>query len=77
MFYGGESIGIQGVIGKIKPLLTETPDMPVIIQGDQESSHGTVQKVHGQAMLAGAQKDKLLPLWFGLLLLFRLCLPGR
>lgn len=59
VFYGGESIGIQGVIGKIKPLLTETPDMPVIIQGDQESSHGTVQKVHGQAMLAGAQKDKI------------------
>jgi len=59
VFYGGESVGIQGVIGKIKPLLTETPDMPVIIQGDQESSHGTVQKVHGQAMLAGAQKDKI------------------
>jgi biopolymer transport protein ExbD len=59
VFYGGESIGIQGVIGKIKPLLTETPDMPVIIQGDQDASHGTVQKVHGQAMLAGAQKDKI------------------
>lgn len=59
VYYGGESIGIQGVIGKIKPLLTETPDMPVIIQGDQDSSHGTVQKVHGQAMLAGAQKDKI------------------
>ena len=58
VFYGGESIGIQGVIGKIKPLLTETPEMPVIIQGDQDASHGTVQKVHGQAMLAGAQKDK-------------------
>lgn len=59
VFYGGESIGIQGVIGKIKPLLTETPEMPVIIQGDQDASHGTVQKVHGQAMLAGAQKDKI------------------
>ena len=59
VYYGGESIGIQGVIGKIKPLLTENPDMPVIIQGDQEASHGTVQKVHGQAMLAGAQKDKI------------------
>lgn len=59
VFYGGESIGIQGVIGRIKPLLTETPDMPVIIQGDQDASHGTVQKVHGQAMLAGAQKDKI------------------
>ncbi|MCU0794867.1 MAG: biopolymer transporter ExbD [Akkermansiaceae bacterium] len=59
VFYGGESIGVQGVIGKIKPLLTETPDMPVIIQGDKDASHGTVQRVHGQAMLAGAQKDNI------------------
>lgn len=59
VFYGGENVGLQGIIGKIKPLLTETPDMPVIIQGDKESSHGMVQQVHGQAMLAGAQKDKI------------------
>lgn len=59
IYYGGESIGIQGVIGKIKPLLTENPDMPVIIQGDKESAHGIVQQVHGQALLAGAGKDKI------------------
>lgn len=59
IFYGGESIGIQGIIGKIKPLLTENPEMPVIIQGDKESSHGIVQQVHGQAILAGADKNKI------------------
>jgi biopolymer transport protein ExbD len=59
VFYGGESIGVQGIIGKIKPLLTDTPDMPVIIQGDKESTHGIVQQVHGQALLAGAMKDKV------------------
>ena len=59
VFYGGESIGVQGIIGKIKPLLIETPDMPVIIQGDRESSHGIVQQVHGQALLAGALKDRI------------------
>ena len=59
VYFGGDSIGVQGVIGKIKPLLTEQPDMPVIIQGDKDASHGTVQQVHGQAMLAGAQKDKI------------------
>jgi biopolymer transport protein ExbD len=59
VFYGGESIGVQGVIGKIKPLLTETPDMSVIIQGDKESTHGLVQQVHGQALLAGAMKDRI------------------
>ncbi len=59
VFYGGESIGVQGIIGKIKPLLAETPDMPVIIQGDKESTHGIVQQVHGQAILAGAMKDRI------------------
>jgi biopolymer transport protein ExbD len=59
VFYGGESVGVQGIIGKIKPLLAENPDMPVIIQGDKESSHGVVQQVHGQAILAGANKTKI------------------
>jgi biopolymer transport protein ExbD len=59
VFFAGDSIGVQGVIGKIKPMLIETPDMPVIIQGDKDSSHGTVQQVHGQAILAGAMKDKI------------------
>ena len=59
VFYGGESIGVQGVVGKIKPLLAETPDMSVIIQGDKESTHGIVQQVHGQALLAGAMKDMI------------------
>jgi biopolymer transport protein ExbD len=59
VYYGGESIGVQGIVGKIKPLLTENPDMPVIIQGDKESTHGVVQQVHGQALLAGAGKDKV------------------
>ena len=59
VYYGGESIGIQGIVGKIKPLLAETPDMPVIIQGDKDSTHGIVQQAHGQALLAGAMKDKI------------------
>lgn len=59
VFYGGDSVGVQGIIGKIKPLLAENPDMPVIIQGDKESSHGVVQQVHGQAILAGANKTKI------------------
>ena len=59
VYYSGESIGVQGVLSKIKPSLVETPDMPVIIQGDKESSHGVVQQVHAQAILAGAQKDRI------------------
>lgn len=59
IFYGGESIGIQGIVGKIKPLISETPDMPVIIQGDKDATHGLVQEVHGKALLAGAMKDRI------------------
>lgn len=59
IFYGGESIGIQGIVGKIKPLLAETPDMPVIIQGDKDATHGLVQEVHGKTLLAGALKDRI------------------
>jgi len=59
VYFGGDSIGIQGIIGKIKPMLIETPDMPVIIQGDKDASHGTVQQVHGQSLLAGAMKDRI------------------
>lgn len=59
VYYAGESIGVQGIIGKIKPLLIETPDMPVIIQGDKDASHGIVQQVHGQSILAGAMKEKI------------------
>jgi hypothetical protein len=33
--------------------------MPVIIQGDKDSTHGIVQQVHGQALLAGAMKDRI------------------
>ncbi len=59
IMYANESIGVQGVIGKIKPALIEEPDMPVIIQGDREASHGVVQEVHAQAILAGAQKERI------------------
>ncbi|WP_193214618.1 ExbD/TolR family protein [Luteolibacter marinus] len=59
VYYGGESIGVQGVIGKIKPLLAEDAEMPVIIQGDKDATHGVVQQVHDQAILAGADKTKI------------------
>lgn len=59
IYYGGDNVGIQGIVGKIKPLLTENAEMPVIIQGDKEASHGIVQQVHDQAILAGADRAKI------------------
>lgn len=57
VFYSGESVGVQGILSRIKPLLVEQPEMPVIIQGDKDASHGVVQQVHAQALLAGAKKE--------------------
>lgn len=59
VIYGGKSIGIQGVQAAIRPMLAEDQDMPVIIQGDKDSTHGMVQQVHGQALLAGVGRDKI------------------
>ena len=59
VYYGGKSIGVSGVQAAVRPLIAENADMPVIIQGDINSSHGIVQQVHGQAINAGAKKEKI------------------
>lgn len=59
VYYGGKSVGVAGVQAAIRPLLIEDPDIPVIIQGDIAASHGTVQEVHGQAINAGAKREKI------------------
>ncbi len=52
--YDGEIIGIPGVSTVVKLALKENKEMPVIIQGDSDASHGIVQMVHGEALVAGA-----------------------
>lgn len=59
VYYGGKSIGVAGVQAVVRPLLVDDPEMPVIIQGDIKASHGIVQQVHGQAINAGALKEKI------------------
>ncbi len=54
--YDGNIIGIQGVATAVKEALKDNKEMPVIIQGDSDASHGIVQMVHGEAMVAGATK---------------------
>ena len=57
--YAKKTIGVQGVAAMLKPLLTADPDLPVIIQGDQAASHGVVQRVHAEAIIAGARKQNI------------------
>ena len=53
--YANKTIGVQGVSPMIKPILDQDPDVPVIIQGDNDASHGVIQQVHAEAKLAGAK----------------------
>ena len=54
--YDGKIIGVQGVATIVKQALKDNKEMPVIIQGDADASHGMVQMVHGEAMVAGATR---------------------
>jgi len=54
--YGGKEIGVSGINARIKPLLAEEPDMPVIIQADRGANAGIFASVHDEVVRAGAQK---------------------
>lgn len=55
VFYGGRSIGVEGVRTVVASLLGSDPELPVVIQGDEQASHGVMMKVTDAAQLAGAQ----------------------
>ena len=56
VFYGGRSIGVDGVGNIVTSMLGGDPELPVVIQGDMEASHGVIMKVTDAAQLAGAQR---------------------
>ncbi|NBQ24908.1 MAG: biopolymer transporter ExbD [Verrucomicrobia bacterium] len=56
--YGGREIGVAGVRPLIKRL-TQAEDMPVIIQGDENSNYGLIVRVIDEAKLGGAQNVSL------------------
>jgi len=56
VFYGGRMIGVNGVRSLVKSLLTDDPDLAVVIQGDEEAMHGVMMKVTDGAKLGGAKK---------------------
>ncbi|MBT8043385.1 MAG: biopolymer transporter ExbD [Verrucomicrobiae bacterium] len=59
VYQGGRSIGIDGVRSVVAAMLEQDDTMPVIIQGDKDSTHGTVVKVIDAAKLAGARTVNL------------------
>lgn len=54
--HDGKIIGVQGVATVVRRALKENKEVPIIIQGDADASHGVVQMVHGEALSAGGTK---------------------
>lgn len=52
--YGGRDIGVNGVRGIVKRLITDNPRMPVIIQADENVPTRLLVRVIDEAKLAGA-----------------------
>ena len=59
IYQGGRNIGVGGVRSVVSALLETNENMPVIIQGDTEASHGIIVKVIDAANLAGAKTVSL------------------
>ena len=58
VIYGGREIGVNGVRSLVKRL-TQSDDLPVIIQGDKNAEHGVVVQVLNEAKLGGAENVSL------------------
>jgi len=56
--YGEREVGVSGVRPLVKRL-TQSEDMPVIIQGDEEASYGLIVRVIDEAKLGGARNVSL------------------
>lgn len=52
--YGGRDIGVSGVRAIVRRLVTEDPNMPVIIQADENVPTRLLVRVLDEAKLAGA-----------------------
>ncbi|MCP5538404.1 MAG: biopolymer transporter ExbD [Akkermansiaceae bacterium] len=59
VYQGGRSIGIDGVRSVVAAMLESDGTIPVIIQGDTQTDHGTIVKVIDAAKLAGAKTVNL------------------
>jgi biopolymer transport protein ExbD len=55
VYYGGASVGVNGVRSIIQRMLADNPEMPVIIQADIMAPSHTVIRLIEQAKLAGAK----------------------
>lgn len=56
VFHGGRRVGVDGVRAVVSSLMSDDPDLPVVIQGDEMAAHGVIMKVTDGAQLGGAKR---------------------
>ena len=56
IYCSGRNVGQNAIGNLIASLLASEPDLPVVIQGDKQASHGVIMKVTDAAQSAGAKK---------------------
>ena len=52
VFYGGEEVGLSGIRLKVRRMIRENSDYPVIIQADVGATNGTIARLIDECKLA-------------------------
>jgi len=52
VFYGGEEVGLSGIRVKVRRLIRENSEYPVIIQADVNATNGTIARINDECKLA-------------------------
>ena len=52
VFYGGEEVGLSGIRVKVRRLIRENSEYPVIIQADVNATNGTIARIIDECKLA-------------------------
>ena len=50
--FEGKLVGVKGIRSALGPALQGKDEVTIIIDADKDASHGTVQRVHGEAKVA-------------------------
>lgn len=53
--FHGRDIGVQGVVGLVKQMRVNAPDIPVMIKASEKTPHNVFAEVYGEVRKAGAE----------------------
>ncbi len=59
VFYGGDEVGLGGIRVKVRRMIRENENYPVIIQADIGASNGTIARLIDECKLAEVPSDNI------------------